>query len=50
MVVSAQFQQQYRHYQSNVQIFRLQPDKPNKELADLSMFLAQVLYCLLVGN
>lgn len=38
-----QFQQQYRHYQSNVQIFKLQPNKPNKELADLVMFLAQVL-------
>ena len=37
-----QFLQQYRHYQSNVQIFKLQPDKPNKELADLAMFLAQV--------
>ncbi|KAK5879068.1 hypothetical protein CesoFtcFv8_024412 [Champsocephalus esox] len=42
-----EFQQQYRHYQSNVQIFRLQPDKPNKELADLSMFLAQVAHCYL---
>lgn len=37
-----QFLQQYRHYQSNVQIFKLQPDKPNKELAELVMFLAQV--------
>ncbi|KAK5852164.1 hypothetical protein PBY51_023657 [Eleginops maclovinus] len=42
-----EFQQQYRHYQSNVQIFKLQPDKPNKELADLSMFLAQVAHCYL---
>ncbi|XP_071385517.1 protein SDA1 homolog isoform X1 [Centroberyx affinis] len=40
-----EFQQQYRHYQSNVQIFKLQPDKPNKELADLVMFLAQVGHC-----
>ncbi|KAM9734617.1 protein SDA1 homolog [Menidia menidia] len=40
-----EFLQQYRHYQSNVQIFRLQPDKPNKELADLVMFLAQVGHC-----
>ncbi|MGH0188423.1 UNVERIFIED_CONTAM: hypothetical protein FKN15_029692 [Acipenser sinensis] len=37
------FLQQYRHYQSNVQIFKLQPDKPNKELAELVMFLAQIL-------
>ncbi|XP_037609485.1 protein SDA1 homolog isoform X1 [Sebastes umbrosus] len=40
-----EFQQQYRHYQSNVQIFKLQPDKPNKELADLVMFLAQIGHC-----
>ncbi|XP_061782857.1 protein SDA1 homolog [Nerophis lumbriciformis] len=42
-----EFLQQYRHYQSNVQIFKLQPDKPNKELADLVMFLAQVAHCYL---
>lgn len=40
-----EFLQQYRHYQSNVQIFKLQPDKANKELADLVMFLAQVGHC-----
>lgn len=39
---SEQFLQQHRHYQSNVEIFKLQPDKPNKELAELVMFLAQV--------
>nr|XP_057908281.1 protein SDA1 homolog [Doryrhamphus excisus] len=42
-----EFLQQYRHYQSNIQIFKLQPDKPNKELADLIMFLAQVGHCYL---
>ncbi|KAM9820797.1 protein SDA1 homolog [Neosynchiropus ocellatus] len=40
-----EFLQQYRHFQSNVQIFKLQPDKPNKELAELVMFLAQVGHC-----
>ncbi|XP_053702265.1 protein SDA1 homolog [Synchiropus splendidus] len=40
-----EFLQQYRHFESNVQIFRLQPDKPNKELAELVMFLAQVGHC-----
>ncbi|CAL8279001.1 unnamed protein product [Merluccius merluccius] len=40
-----EFLQQYRHYQSNVQIFKLQPNKPNKELSDLVMFLAQVGHC-----
>ncbi|CAJ1070746.1 protein SDA1 homolog [Xyrichtys novacula] len=42
-----EFLQQFRHYQSNVQIFKLQPDKPNKELSDLVMFLAQVGHCYL---
>ncbi|KAJ0013022.1 hypothetical protein NQD34_017356 [Periophthalmus magnuspinnatus] len=42
-----EFLQQYRHYQSNVQIFKLQPDKQNKELAELVMFLAQVGHCYL---
>ncbi|XP_068609391.1 protein SDA1 homolog [Brachionichthys hirsutus] len=42
-----EFLQQYRHYQSNVQIFKLQPDKPNRELSDLVMFLAQVGHCYL---
>ncbi|KAL2099698.1 hypothetical protein ACEWY4_004092 [Coilia grayii] len=40
-----EFLQQYRHYQSNVQIFKHQPDKPNKELAELVMFLAQIGHC-----
>ncbi|XP_051960277.1 protein SDA1 homolog [Xyrauchen texanus] len=42
-----EFLQQYRHYQSNVEIFKHQPDKPNKDLADLIMFLAQVGHCYL---
>lgn len=40
-----EFLQQHRHYQSNVQIFKLQPNKPNKELAELVMFLAQISHC-----
>ncbi|KAG7499171.1 SDA1-like [Solea senegalensis] len=42
-----EFMQQYRHYQSNVHIFKLQPDKPNKELAELVMFISQVAHCYL---
>uniref|UniRef100_A0A8C3I2K3 Protein SDA1 n=1 Tax=Chrysemys picta bellii TaxID=8478 RepID=A0A8C3I2K3_CHRPI len=42
---SPNFLQQYRHYQSNVEIFKLQPDKPSKELAELVIFLAQVGHC-----
>ncbi|KFP75857.1 Protein SDA1, partial [Apaloderma vittatum] len=36
---------QYHHYQSHVEIFTFQPDKPSKELAELVMFLAQVAHC-----
>lgn len=40
--VCAQFLQQYHHYQSHVEIFTFQPDKPSKDLEELLMFLAQV--------
>ncbi|KAF6733157.1 SDA1-like protein [Oryzias melastigma] len=40
-----EFLQQYRHFQSNLQIFKLQPDKPNKELAELVTFLSQIAHC-----
>ncbi|KAM9307184.1 protein SDA1 homolog [Pholidichthys leucotaenia] len=40
-----EFLQQHRHYQSNLEVFKLQPDKPNKELSELVMFLAQVGHC-----
>ncbi|PNJ48811.1 SDAD1 isoform 8 [Pongo abelii] len=36
-----EFLQQYNHYKSNVEIFKLQPNKPSKELAELVMFMAQ---------
>uniref|UniRef100_A0A8C3V1B5 Protein SDA1 n=1 Tax=Catharus ustulatus TaxID=91951 RepID=A0A8C3V1B5_CATUS len=40
-----EFLQQYHHYQSHVEIFTFQPDKPSKELTELLMFLAQVAHC-----
>ncbi|XP_001375734.2 protein SDA1 homolog [Monodelphis domestica] len=40
-----EFMQQYNHYKSNVEIFKLQPNKPSKELSELVMFLAQVGHC-----
>uniref|UniRef100_A0A8C5LNY0 Protein SDA1 n=1 Tax=Leptobrachium leishanense TaxID=445787 RepID=A0A8C5LNY0_9ANUR len=40
-----EFLQQYNHYRSNVEIFKLQPDKPNKELSTLVMFMAQTAHC-----
>ncbi|EHA99591.1 SDA1-like protein [Heterocephalus glaber] len=39
-----EFLQQYNDYQSNVEIFKLQPNKPSKELAELVMFMAQ-MFC-----
>ncbi|CAH2301491.1 SDA1 homolog [Pelobates cultripes] len=40
-----EFLQQYNHYLSNVEIFKLQPDKSNKELSTLVMFMAQTAHC-----
>ncbi|KAB1282450.1 Protein SDA1-like protein [Camelus dromedarius] len=40
-----EFLQQYNHYRSNVEIFKLQPNKPSKELAELVMFMAQIGHC-----
>lgn len=40
-----EFQQQYQHFQSTLEIFNLCPDQPNKSLDELVMFLAQVAQC-----
>ncbi|XP_066999106.2 protein SDA1 homolog [Anabrus simplex] len=40
-----EFEQQHRHYQSLVQVFRLQPGQFSKSLDELVMFLAQVAHC-----
>nr|XP_012600630.1 protein SDA1 homolog [Microcebus murinus] len=40
-----EFLQQYNHYKSNVEIFKLQPNKTSKELAELVMFMAQIGHC-----
>lgn len=40
-----EFLQQYRHYMSLVEVFQLEPDKPNKNLDELVMFIAQVAQC-----
>jgi hypothetical protein len=37
-----EFLQQYRHYQSVLNVFRLHPNEFNKSLDDLVMFIAQV--------
>lgn len=37
-----EFNQQYRHFNSILEIFRLDPSQQNKSLEDLVIFLAQV--------
>ena len=40
-----EFLQQYRHFESTVQVFELQPGDYNKSLDEQVMFLAQVTKC-----
>ncbi|KAL3880573.1 hypothetical protein ACJMK2_032804 [Sinanodonta woodiana] len=40
-----EFLQQYRHYQSHLEIFQLRPSQFSKTLDELVMFLAQVSHC-----
>nr|XP_033816776.1 protein SDA1 homolog isoform X2 [Geotrypetes seraphini] len=40
-----EFLQQYHHFLSNIEVFKLQPEKPSKDLAELVMFMAQVAHC-----
>ncbi|XP_075912644.1 protein SDA1 homolog [Petromyzon marinus] len=40
-----EFLQQYRHYESKLEVFQLHPEQPNKELGELIMFIAQVAHC-----
>ncbi|XP_032237860.2 protein SDA1 homolog isoform X2 [Nematostella vectensis] len=40
-----EFLQQLRHYQSNLQIFKLNPSHTSKVLQELVMFLCQVAHC-----
>ncbi|XP_041359788.1 protein SDA1 homolog [Gigantopelta aegis] len=40
-----EFLQQYRHYESNLQIFQLKPSQYSKTLDELIMFLAQISQC-----
>uniref|UniRef100_U5EWX7 Protein SDA1 n=1 Tax=Corethrella appendiculata TaxID=1370023 RepID=U5EWX7_9DIPT len=39
------FQQQYQHFLSVLEIFRLEPDRENKNLNELIMFISQVAQC-----
>ncbi|XP_023245371.1 protein SDA1 homolog isoform X2 [Copidosoma floridanum] len=40
-----EFLQQHRHYKSTLEVFNFTPDKFNKSLDELVMFLAQVAHC-----
>ncbi|KAL1381476.1 hypothetical protein pipiens_013422 [Culex pipiens pipiens] len=40
-----EFLQQYQHFLSVLEIFRLEPDKENKSLCESIMFLAQIAQC-----
>ena len=40
-----EFLQQYRHFESTLQVFELKPSDYNKSLDELVMFLAQVAKC-----
>lgn len=40
-----QFNQQYRHFSALMEIFKLHPEKYEKNLDELVMFLAQVSQC-----
>lgn len=45
------FLQQYKFFQNTLEIFKLSPDKENKSLDELVMFLAQVMRLnLLLSN
>jgi len=37
-----EFSQQWRHFQSNLELFALDPSQPNEAVSDLVMFVAQV--------
>ncbi|RNA45061.1 SDA1 -like protein [Brachionus plicatilis] len=40
-----EFSQTYLNYESTLQAYLMKPAKPNKQLADLSLFLAHVSHC-----
>ncbi|XP_057308548.1 protein SDA1 homolog isoform X1 [Hydractinia symbiolongicarpus] len=44
-----EFLQQWRHFQSNLEIFKLDPSKPSEVVSDISMFIAQVGGCYEAG-
>ncbi|KAI8575368.1 hypothetical protein K450DRAFT_262117 [Umbelopsis ramanniana AG] len=41
----AEFEQQYRHYEASLSIFKLKPDDEAKDLGDLINFISQVSQC-----
>lgn len=45
-----EFLQQYRHFLSTIELFRLSPSENNKQFDDLVMFLSQVSPCIIFGG
>jgi protein SDA1 len=41
----AEFEQQYRHYEASLSIFKLKPDDEAKDLGELINFISQVSQC-----
>ena len=37
--------QTYHNYESSLQVYLMKPSKPNKQLADLVLFVAHVSHC-----
>lgn len=42
-----EFEQQYQHFQNTLEVFKLNPTKPNKSLDDLITFVAQVRFFII---
>ncbi len=40
-----EFLQTYHNYESTLQVYLMKPSKPNKQLADLTLFLSHVSHC-----
>jgi protein SDA1 len=40
-----EFFQTYHNYESTLQVYLMKPSKPNKQLADLTLFIAHVSHC-----
>ena len=42
-----EFMQQWRHFQSNLDVFKLNPSTPSESVAETAMFIAQVTFLII---